>query len=65
MCNIWSVLFNETVVVFVLRSIARRQIVKMKNPCAHATMYCKVRKSVIALYCLCVSIIRNECVTKC
>jgi hypothetical protein len=32
LCDIWSVQFSETVTVPVLRSTARRRLVKMKNP---------------------------------
>jgi hypothetical protein len=45
--NNWSV----WLIVCVLRAVARRQLVKMKNPTACATVCCKWCKSVIALYC--------------
>jgi hypothetical protein len=37
--------------------------VKTKNPSARATVNWKVCKPAIALYCLCVSVIKSECVT--
>jgi hypothetical protein len=36
-----------------------------KNPSAHAAVCCKVCKTAIVLYCLCVSVIKIEGVTKC
>jgi hypothetical protein len=40
------------VLVSVLRSVARRRLVKTENPSACATVNCKLCKSAIALYCL-------------
>jgi hypothetical protein len=50
MCNIWSVYFIETVIVSMLRYVARRRLVETENPSACATLNCKVCKSAIALY---------------
>jgi hypothetical protein len=50
-------------IIPVLRSVARRRLVTTKNPSARETVCCKVCKSKIALYCLCVSVIKSECVT--
>jgi hypothetical protein len=50
-CNIWSVWFNETVIIPVLRSVARRRLVETENPSACATVNWKVCISAIALYC--------------
>jgi hypothetical protein len=52
-------------IFFVLRSVARRRVVKTGNPSTSATVNWKVCKREIALYCLCVSIIKSECLTKC
>jgi hypothetical protein len=41
MCNIWSVCFNETVIISVLRSVAGRQLVETENPSACTTVVCK------------------------
>jgi hypothetical protein len=38
MCNTWSVQSSEIVIVSVLRSIARRRLVKMENPSACETV---------------------------
>jgi hypothetical protein len=57
MCNSSGVWFNEIVIVCVLRSVARRWLVKTGNPSACATVICKWCKWVTALYCLCVSVI--------
>jgi hypothetical protein len=51
-------------VVCVLKSVARRQLVERENPSVCATVNWKVRISAIALYCLCVSITKSECVTQ-
>jgi hypothetical protein len=51
------------VVVSVLRSVARRRLVKIENPSACAALNWKVCKSEIALYYVCVSEIKSECVT--
>jgi hypothetical protein len=64
MCNTWSVWLSETVIVSVLRSIARRLLVETENPNACATVNSKVFKSAIALYCLYLSVIKRECVTE-
>jgi hypothetical protein len=48
------------VVLSVLKSVARRRLVKTKDPSAHATVCCKVCKSEIALYGLCVSVIKSK-----
>jgi hypothetical protein len=47
------------------RSFAGRRLVESENPSACAMGNCKVCKSAIALYCLCVSVIMSECVTNC
>jgi hypothetical protein len=52
------------VLVSVLRSVARRRLVKTEKPSACATVECKACKSVVALYCLHLSVIKGECVTK-
>jgi hypothetical protein len=52
-------------VVSVLRSVARRRLMKTGFSSACATVCCKVCKSEITLYCLCVSVIKIECVTNC
>jgi hypothetical protein len=48
-----------------LRSVVRRRLVETGNPSACATVNWEVCISAIALYCLHVSGIRCECVTKC
>jgi hypothetical protein len=61
MCNIWSV----RLVVCVSKSVARRRLVERENPSACATVNCRsVCKSGRALYCLCVNVIKSECVTQ-
>jgi hypothetical protein len=47
------------VLVSVLRSVARRQLVETENPSACAMVECKMCKSVIALY---LSVIKRESV---
>jgi hypothetical protein len=51
------------VVVYVLRSVARRRLMKTKNPGARATVFCELCKSATALYGLYLSVIKSECVT--
>jgi hypothetical protein len=41
MCNIGGVLFNETVIVCMLRSVARRRLAKTKSSSARAMVNCK------------------------
>jgi hypothetical protein len=48
----------------VLRSVARRRLVKAGNPSACAEVNWKLCKSAIALYCLYLSVIKRECVTE-
>jgi hypothetical protein len=55
----------ETVVVSVLRSVARRRLVETGNPSACATVCCKVCKAVRGRCCLYLSVIKSECVTNC
>jgi hypothetical protein len=50
-CSIWSVWFNETVIIPVLRSVAGKRLVETGSACACATVCCKWCKSAIALYC--------------
>jgi hypothetical protein len=64
-CNIWNVWFNETVIIPVLRSFARKRLVETENPSACATVNWKVCKWARTLYCLYVSVIKSECVTNC
>jgi hypothetical protein len=52
------------VLVSVLRSVARKRLVEKEDPNACATVNWKVYKSAIALYCLYLSVIKRECVTK-
>jgi hypothetical protein len=49
------------VVVSVLRSVARKRLVMLKNPNACATVCCKLRKSATALY---LSVIKSERLTQ-
>jgi hypothetical protein len=49
-------------IVSVLRSVARRQLVEIENPGACATVNWKVCKSAIVMYCLYVSVIKRESV---
>jgi hypothetical protein len=49
MCNISSVWLSEAVLVSVLRSVARRRLVKTEKPSVCSTVKCKVCKSAIAL----------------
>jgi hypothetical protein len=61
------------VIVSVLSSIARRRLLKTKNPsvcvcvcvCVCSTVNWKVCKTEIALYGLYLSVIKSECVTNC
>jgi hypothetical protein len=50
MCNIWSVWFNETVIIPVLSTVAGWRLVETENPSACATVVCKLCKWAIALY---------------
>jgi hypothetical protein len=52
------------VVVSVLRAVARRRLVKTKNPSARATVCWKVCKSEIARCCLYVHVITCACITQ-
>jgi hypothetical protein len=52
------------VVVCVSKSVARRRLVERENPSACATVNWKVCISAIALYCLCVSVTKSECVNQ-
>jgi hypothetical protein len=68
MCIIWSVLFNEIVIVCVSLSVAGKRRVETVNPIACATVNCKewrVCKSAVVLYCLCVSVIKMEGIPNC
>jgi hypothetical protein len=60
-----NVRFLETCIIPVLRSVARRRLVEIVNPSACATVKCKLCKSAISLYGLCVSLIKYERVTNC
>jgi hypothetical protein len=53
----------KTVIVCASTSVARRRLVETENPSACATARCNWCKRDIALYCLCVSVIKSECVT--
>jgi hypothetical protein len=44
MRNIWSVRFNETVIIPVLIFVVGRRLVETENPSACATVNCKVCK---------------------
>jgi hypothetical protein len=44
MCNIWSVWWSETVIIPVLRSVARRRLVKTKKTSARTTVNWKLCK---------------------
>jgi hypothetical protein len=61
-------LHSFEVLIPVLRSVARRRLVKTGNPSACATVKRKVCKSAIALYCLYLSVIIkrdcNQCANK-
>jgi hypothetical protein len=61
---VWH-LKSETVVVCVLRSVARRWLVERENPSACATVNWKVCISAVVLYCLYVRVIKCACVTNC
>jgi hypothetical protein len=61
LCIIFGVI---EVIVSVLRSVARRRLVKTENPSACTTVNWKVRKSVIVLYFMYLNVIKRECVTK-
>jgi hypothetical protein len=75
-CELWRVLLwiegliyvqhleCETMVVSVLRSVARRRLVEKEDLSACPTVNCSWRKTVITLYDLYVSIITSECVTQ-
>jgi hypothetical protein len=52
MCNIWSVWFNETVIVCVLGSAAGRRWVETEAPIPCATVNSEACKQTIALFCL-------------
>jgi hypothetical protein len=54
----------KTLIVSVLRAVARRRLGKTKNPSAYATVNWKVCKWAITLYCLYISVFRCECVTQ-
>jgi hypothetical protein len=53
---------RKTVTVCASRSVARRRLVETENSNACATVNCNWCKREIALYCLCVSVIKRECV---
>jgi hypothetical protein len=50
--------------VFVLRSVAGRQLVEEENPSACATVNWKVCKSAIALYFMYLCVFQSECITE-
>jgi hypothetical protein len=52
------------VVLSVLRSVARRRLVKTTNLSSGAAVCWRVRKSAIALYDLYLNVITSECVTQ-
>jgi hypothetical protein len=52
------------VLVYVLRSVARRRLVETENPSACATVNCNWCKGEIALCYLYVGVIKSECVTQ-
>jgi hypothetical protein len=47
MCNIFKI---ESVIIPVLRAVARRRLVKTGSTSACATVFCKLCRSAIALY---------------
>jgi hypothetical protein len=61
MCNTWNALSSETVIVSVLRSVARRRLEMTGNSSARTAVNWKVRKSAIALYCLYLNVIKRDC----
>jgi hypothetical protein len=60
--GIGSVWFRETCIIPVLRSVARRRLVKPGNPSVCAMVKCELCKSLYGLY---LSVIKCECVTNC
>jgi hypothetical protein len=56
---------SKTLIVCMLRPVARRRLVETDNPSVCATVCWKVCPSAIALYCMCVRVIKCACVSNC
>jgi hypothetical protein len=58
MCNTWSAYSSESVILSVLRPVARIRLVKTGNPSVCATVNYEVCKAAIALY---LNVIKRDC----
>jgi hypothetical protein len=64
MCNIRNMWFNESVTVFVSRSVARKRRLEPEYPSACETVNCRCCRQKVALYWLWVNVIKSKCVTQ-
>jgi hypothetical protein len=62
--RVLSYLECQTVIVSVSRSVAGKRLVVTENPSAYATVNCRKCKWEIALYCLCINVVKCVCITQ-